>query len=86
MEGLAFDGAVAIATLNWEQADDDPKTWTARDRNSSVFYIMSAHSERGTNCLDVSAFCRTGELLREWRWVLGSTFDKLPDAQPEGQA
>lgn len=86
MEGLALDGAVALASLRWQRADDDPKTWTARDA-AGVFYIMTAHSERGSNVLDVSAFhTPTGQLLREWRWILGSTFDKLPDAPAEGQA
>lgn len=81
---IGLEGAVAIATLNWQRTEDDPCTWTARD--NGLLYIMTSHREGGRAIIDVSVFHPRAGLLREWRWMLGSTFDRLPDAPVEGTA
>lgn len=85
MADMGLEGAAVIAAQTWERAADDPHTWTARGRDG-LLYIMTSHRESGHAMIDVSAFLRSGELLREWRWTLGSTFDKLPDGPVEGNA
>lgn len=81
---MGLEGIALVAALTWEPTEGEVGMWTAR--RDGRLYLMTAHREQGRCMMDVSCFLRSGELLREWRWTLGSTFDKLPDSQPEGTA